>query len=164
MSYRVGQIIDEYGTIFTTQMWSVEKILRTVTASADFDGWGTEEFDGTPSMWAHVIASKGGDEQTPALAQKILDEGFTKPICIYRTSTGAYGIGNGHHRLVCAILLGLDEIPVLYTDTSEYYPNASDGPDIVGTDEEFSDMIYELWSETYKTLSLAEFHAESEDW
>ncbi len=158
MKYQIGEVIEEFGSSFEVQMWSVEKILKSVTESADY-----EEFDGTPSMWAYLIASKSGDTYVPILMQKILDEGFTDPICLYRGIFGGLAIGNGHHRLVCAILLGLDEIPVLYTTTDEYYPDASEGEDIWGSDEEVSDWLYAEFTKTYKNLRKQEARAEAED-
>lgn len=159
MDFKIGQEIDEYGTLYKVQMWSVASILNCVTESADFP-----EFDGSASSWAYLIASKSGDLYTPVLAQKIIDEGFTTPICIYRNSYGGYGLGNGHHRFVCALLLGLDEIPVLYTDTDEYYPDASDGADIWENDEEVSDWLYKSFSKIYKKLYKEETQNEAEEY
>jgi hypothetical protein len=159
MNFEVGQVIEEYGYKFEVQMWPIEKILKTITQSADFP-----EFDGTPSMWAYLIASKCGDAYTPVLAQKILDEGFTDPICIYRGHLGGLAIGNGHHRLVCAIILGIDEVPVLFTETDESYPDASDGPNIFQYDEEVSDWLYSQYTKTYKKLFKQESKAEEEEW
>jgi hypothetical protein len=158
MDFNAGDVIDEFGTIYTTQMWSITDILNTVTESADFP-----EFDGSPSMWAYLIASKSGDLHTPVLAEKILTEGFTTPICIYRGRYGAYALGNGHHRLVCAIILGMDEIPVLYTETEEYYPDASDGEDIYEEDEEISDWLFNSFTKIYKKLHKQELAALAEE-
>lgn len=158
MNFTPGQVITEYGTDFEIQMWKITDILQTVTESTDY-----VEFDGSSSMWAFLISSKAGDLYTPVLAQKIIDEGFTDPICIYRNSRGGYGLGNGHHRLTCAILLGLDEIPVLYTDTDEYYPDASEGEDIMGRDEEVSDWLYSSYAKIYRTLLKEELAALQEE-
>jgi len=164
MDYSVGDTFEEYGVKFEVSMWSVTDILRKVTLSSDFDGgWNNIEFDGTPSTWAYIIASKAGDFHTPILAQKIIDEGFTDPICIWRGPRGEYGIGNGHHRLVCAILLGLDEIPVVYSDTEEPYPDATEGKDINDYDEDFADRLYEIYSKMYKKLKKQEDAALAEE-
>lgn len=158
MNYNVGDVIEEFGTVYTVQMWSISDILNTVTESSDFP-----EFDGTSSMWAYLMASKCGDSYTPILAEKILAEGFTTPICIYRNRLGGYGLGNGHHRFVCAFLLGLDEIPVFYTDTEEFYPDASDGEDIEDSDEELSDKLYAAFTKIYKKLRAQELNAMEEE-
>jgi hypothetical protein len=46
------------------------------------------------------------------LLQAIPEVGFLDPIGIYDRYDGM-SVGNGHHRLTAAILLGLDEIPVV---------------------------------------------------
>lgn len=164
MTYEIGDVILEYGVRFEVQMWSITDILRKVTLSSDYDGgWNNIEFDGSPSHWAFMIASKAGDYHTPVLAQKILDEGFTEPICIWQDSRGAYGIGNGHHRLVCAIMLGLDEIPVLFSGTEENYPDASEGEELSEYDSESADMLYYAYSKIYKTLLRQEQDAACEE-
>jgi hypothetical protein len=158
MKFEVGQTIEEFGLEFEVQMWPIEYILKNVTQSADY-----AEFDGSPSMWAYLIASKSGDVHTPVLAQKILDEGFTTPICIYRGAYGGLAIGNGHHRLVCAIILGLDEIPVLFTNSDESYPVASDGPDILESDKAVANWLYKSFTKIYKQLAEDEARAEAEE-
>lgn len=158
MDFEVGQEIEEFGVVYKIQMWNVSDILQNVTESADFP-----EFDGSSSSWAYLIASKAGDYHSPILAQKILDEGFTTPICIYRNGYGGYGVGNGHHRLVCAILLGMDEIPVLYTDTNEYYPDASDGVNISDEDREVADYLYTVYAKIFKKLYKEETESETEE-
>jgi hypothetical protein len=164
MNYAAGDIIVEHGVEYRVEMWSVTDLLQKITLSSDFDGgWMTIEFDGTPSTWAYIIASKAGDHHTPILAQKILDEGFTDPICVWRSELGAYGLGNGHHRLVCAILLGLDEIPVIISDTENYYPDASDGEDVWQTDPEFADRLYKIYNKAYQKLRKQEDKALAEE-
>lgn len=171
MSYKTGQVIIERdGTEVQVQTWSIQEILQKVTESADFTAYDAAEynmveFTGSATTWAYIIASKAGDDQTPILAQKILDEGFLHPICIYRTERGGYGIGNGHHRLICAILLGLDEIPVFYCEDGNYYPECSSGSgEIWESDDETANMLYEIWTATYQELDKEEQIAENEEW
>lgn len=170
MKYAVGDVITEDGYFYsddrvtwTVQMWNIADILHIVTESADFG-----EFEGSSSMWAYIFASKGGDAWTPALIERILEEGFTDPICIYRTETGGWGLGNGHHRLVAAVLLGLDEIPVLVSDTLEaYFPNASEGINLETEydlqDPDTADMIYAAFAKIYKKLRKQEEQALDEE-
>lgn len=159
MKYNVGDVINEYGVYFSVEVWTVTEVLKKVTLSIDYG-----EFDGSPSMWAYMLASKGGDVQTPALLEKILEEGFTDPICIWRDSYGAYGVGNGHHRLTCAILLGMDEIPVLISqEPEEYYPDASEGNKVFGRDDEISNWIYNNYGKTYKKLLKEERQVELDE-
>lgn len=105
----------------TIKMVAVAEILRRVTDTADCYAVGRG-----PGEWLHMIASKMADSQTPAIIRAIEDNGFTDPICIEDdydyNNNRIWRLGNGHHRLAIAILLGLDEIPV---DFSSWYSRAS---------------------------------------
>lgn len=164
MTYEIGsKVHDEWSnTVFTIQNWTIEDILNHVTASSDFD---EDEFNGSASSWAFIIASKGGDEWVPDMLELIKENGVIDPITIYRTGLGAYGIGNGHHRLVCAILLGMDSIPVAYTDTDETYPLATDGKKLSGefADWDSANMIYTSYAKIYKKLRKEEEAALAEE-
>lgn len=93
-------------------MVPVREILRHVEASLDFDPWEWER-DG---FWATVIRRKVIDLQMPALLDAIQAEGFTAPIGIVRPPRGPWLQHNGHHRIVAAILLCMDEVPVVFID------------------------------------------------
>lgn len=96
-------------------MVKVSDILANVTTSVDMVDLST------PDEWFRMMALKSGDASFGRLLQAIPDKGFLDPICITK---GDYGwtVGNGHHRLTAAILLGLDEIPVHF---SEWYARES---------------------------------------
>lgn len=96
---------------------AVSEILRRVVDS--YDNYPLHTVEG----WQEMIATKGGDRQIPSIIRAIQEHGFLDPICIEEFPTsGEWCLGNGHHRLVVAILLGLDSIPV---DFSSWYSNAS---------------------------------------
>lgn len=96
---------------------AVSEILKKVVAS--YDQYPLHTVEG----WQQMIATKGGDAQIPSIIRAIEEYGFLDPICIeVFDNTGSWCLGNGHHRLVVAILLGLDTIPV---DFSEWYSKAS---------------------------------------
>jgi ParB-like nuclease family protein len=123
------------------EMVSVAELLKKITSTADgfFPG-----DDG--SEWFRMMEYKGGEVQTPAIIRAIERYGFTDPICITAQSDNNWELGNGHHRLVIAILLGLDEIPV---DFSEWYSRASTSnqqriyDDELKTDDEMACWIAE---------------------
>jgi hypothetical protein len=168
MAYEIGDVVEEYDDLldedvtYEVQSWDIENILYHVSESADFP-----EFDGSSSMWAYLIASKGGDHHTPILIERILEEGFTDPICLYRTEYGGWGLGNGHHRLAAAILLGLDSIPVLVGNVAEaYFPDASTGFNFVEKglgDEASANMIYKAYGKIFKKLAKQEMRALDEE-
>lgn len=100
----------------------VRDLLRNLTDSMD-------EYDLlTPRGWLEMIREKSDDEQFWPLVASMLAHGQRDPICVTEWYDG-YGEprweqGNGHHRLVAAILLGWDELLV---DFSEEYSRRSDG-------------------------------------
>lgn len=92
-------------------MTPIIDILNNVTHSVDFGSVfnyaGETEDDQRTNFWLDVMRSKSGDSGMGHLVDSILDHGFTD------SAIGWYGhnITEGHHRLVAAILLGMDEIP-----------------------------------------------------
>lgn len=99
------------------EMTKVTDILANVRNSSDFD-----EFDGSPDSWRMLLKSKLSDFWVPALIREIHDKGFNVPIYLDKTIKGGWDVGNGHHRLAVAILLGMDEVPTTYDwDESQTY-------------------------------------------
>jgi len=92
------------------EMWPISRILAEVKESCDVG-----DLD-EPEEWFAMMANKARDNSFGQLLQAIQKDGFLDPIHIryetdYLGKSHAY-LGNGHHRLTAAILLGLDEIPV----------------------------------------------------
>lgn len=104
----------------TTQTVSVAHILKTVGGSCDFGSLnnfqGATEDDQRTVFWQHVIMAKASDSGFGHLVDSILEEGFHGSAIGWEEYEGDDGttgyISEGHHRLVAAILLGMDEIPV----------------------------------------------------
>jgi hypothetical protein len=92
----------------TTYMMKVTDLMKYVTYSIDVDDL-VDVYD-----WQGLILNKAEDESLWALVDLIQENVFTTPICVARDADG-WMLGNGHHRLVAAILLGLDEIPVIFS-------------------------------------------------
>lgn len=87
-------------------MVPVSFILRNAIDSCDFG----PPFDGdVVSWWQAIISDKAGDSGFGHLVDSILKNGWRKDSAI--GFDGEY-INEGHHRLVAAILLCLDEVPV----------------------------------------------------
>lgn len=91
----------------------VRELLRNLTDSLDL-------YDlGSPEGWLDMMAEKVADEEFPALLHALMAEGQQAPIAV-SDWYGADGeplweMGNGHHRLTAAILLGWDEVMVVFT-------------------------------------------------
>lgn len=98
-------ITDYYGD--EVSFVSVSTILKDCTDSVDF-GSVPEDPDANARWWQRVIQSKASDLGFSTLVNAILEFGFDP-----RSPVGWTGreITEGHHRIVAAILLGLDEIP-----------------------------------------------------
>lgn len=97
------------------KMVSVTEIMRNLRDSAD--NYHFTDVRG----WFWMMECKLADYQTPSIIRAIEEFGFLDPICITKEFDG-WRLGNGHHRLAIAIMLGLDEIPV---DFSDWYSRSS---------------------------------------
>lgn len=93
----------------------VSEIIQNVKSSADFGE--LEDVDD----WYNMLKDKLSDNQVPELIRRIQRDGFTVPIYVNKSGNpyddyfeDGWYLGNGHHRLCVAILLGLNE--VLTTD------------------------------------------------
>lgn len=108
------------------KMMRVEEILKTVAGSVDFgeveDYPGDNDDDKRTNFWKHVIQAKASDTGFGHLVLSILANGFTT--CIGWDSD-IKEITEGHHRLVAAILLGIDEIPTTWEGTEHFYTEAA---------------------------------------
>lgn len=99
----------------TVKMTPVVEILQNVTGSCDFgevEGYGDKMDDARTEFWLEVIREKSADTGFGHLVESILEHGFTGSKVGWSSENR---ITEGHHRIVAAILLGLDEIP-----TEEY--------------------------------------------
>jgi hypothetical protein len=88
----------------TSKAMSVSDLLKQTTCSGDFGS-----FDGSPESWMEVINYKANDSGFFRLIDSIMENGWEEGS--YIGWTDGY-LWEGHHRVVAAILLGLDEIMV----------------------------------------------------
>lgn len=112
----------------TVTMMSVSEIMKRVDYSGDI---------GRFSNWEAVLAAKVSHDHFDWLADKIMQEGFTTPIVLSPAGDG-YELGNGHHRFCAAILLGLDEVPVIISEAM-WVTDSHDG------DHELPPGSFEYW-------------------
>lgn len=99
------------------RMMSVADILRRATGSLDM---GIRTVGGGLD-WFAILAGKVSHAHFDNLCDTIMRDGFLLPIVLVRSGETVFGkdtytVGNGHHRLCAAILLGLTAIPVLIND------------------------------------------------
>lgn len=99
----------------TTEYVSLEWALKNLTGSVD----GFDDDEGVD--WSGMLANKGRDGQFASLVLSMLAIGFTVPVCFWNNGYDAgWSMGNGHHRMAAAILLGLDEVFVYWSENGDY--------------------------------------------
>lgn len=108
----VMEPIMEHGTV---EMVSVEWIMKNVDGSVD-------GYDTTQGVnYQRMVSYKGSDSSFGPLVGAIFDQGFRVPIVLCLNYRGKnITLGNGHHRMVAAILMCIDQIPVYWSDCEVY--------------------------------------------
>lgn len=99
-------------------MVPVTTILNDTTGSVDF-GF-VSDFGSSEAFWREIIINKSSDTGFGHLVESIMEDGWSEDSAI--GWDGDY-ITEGHHRLVAAILLGMDEVPVSLYGTSQWRGN-----------------------------------------
>lgn len=96
------------------KMVSVTTIIQNVKYSCDFGSIekysGETEDEKRTNFWLHAIANKANDTGFGHLVESILENGWDRDSFVGWDDDNC--INEGHHRIVAAILLCLDEIPV----------------------------------------------------
>lgn len=99
----------------TVEMVNMTWLMKNADGSVD----GFTDANGGVN-YQRMVERKGTDYQMPAVINALYTKGFRVPIVMYRTASGELYHGNGHHRFVAALLLGLDEIPVFWPADNDY--------------------------------------------
>lgn len=116
----------------TVELVDVEWILKNLQATVDYydDGEGNV-------LWQDMIEAKGSDYAFESLLNAITTQGFRVPIVLsvkgFEEASSRYdgklSLGNGHHRMVAALLLFLHSIPVFWSDGSDFMCLNYSGPE-----------------------------------
>lgn len=120
---------------------SIVEIMEKVYETAD-----EYYLEAGPREWLRMIKEKTYDQQTPAIIRAIERVGFIDPICIEDHGSLGWYLGNGHHRLAIAILLGLDEILVDFS--SDYSLESTRHDDLIEADYRNGDAELARWIST----------------
>lgn len=117
-------IMDEINVV------SLDDYLQLLNASADVSP------DDPADLLRDIFIEKVGDSAMGALIDSLMENGFIAPIELQIIDDGLGGMlfsqGNGHHRLVAAILLGMDRIaiyPRIATDAWDICFNRTESED-----------------------------------
>lgn len=130
----------------TVESVSVEWIIQNIYNTVEFN---LESADG----WLAMFLNKAYDDSFGPLVERILEDGFVVPVCLYNSgdggcdhcsccdpcpdddscppfhANGEWQLGNGHHRMTAAVLLCLDTILVYWAPTSDYMQSDVTDPD-----------------------------------
>jgi hypothetical protein len=96
----------------------IPEILRNLVDSVD--GFGTGD-DGAPIDWDYWERLKADEAFAQNLDVSILEHGILHPIGILLRTDGYWTQHNGHHRLLMAIWLCLDSVPVVFIPEDDIY-------------------------------------------
>lgn len=99
------------------EMVSVEWLMQNLMVSVD--GFTIEDdcYNNIGINYEWMLREKTKDRSFPYLLATVEENGFRVPICV---QPELMQLGNGHHRLSLAILTVIDEIPVYWSDSSDY--------------------------------------------
>lgn len=154
------------------RLLTIPEVLRMANGSVDFPGMrgGID--------WGQLFAGKVAHSHFDALVDEIMENGFGMPIVLCDRQDGrGYVIGNGHHRLCAAILLGLWRIPVMVSegrDRTDFMCNRDSADDygrpISGSSHDYWDLMeshvpygHVAADENVRADALGYLHADTDD-
>ncbi len=102
------------GAVTEVRPVPIRELMRNLTDSYD-------DYDlSTPEGWLDMLAEKASDREFPALLRARRADGQVDPSAVSdwygRDGEPLWELGNGHHRLVAAILLGWDAVLVAFSE------------------------------------------------
>ena len=99
---------------------------------------------GTHDEWLiDCFCDKATDDQFPALLASILENGLTLPLNVIRNDDDEVIMGNGHHRLVAALLCGIEDISIVVSENDCDWNSTSYECDSV----EYGGELINKWSD-----------------
>lgn len=89
---------------------NIAELIKALDGSCDI---------GTHDEWLiDCFYDKATDDQFPALLASILENGLTLPLNVIRNNDDEVIMGNGHHRLVAALLCGIEDISIVVSENN----------------------------------------------
>ena len=89
---------------------NIAELIKALDGSCDI---------GTHDEWLiDCFGDKATDDQFPALLASILENGLTLPLNVILNDYGEVIMGNGHHRLVAALLCGIEDISIVVSENN----------------------------------------------
>lgn len=112
---------------------------------------------GNNNWVAGMFASKVMDYQMGGLVESLLDRGLCTPLNLVCDYDGKLIMGNGHHRIVAALLCGIEEICVYVTDWIDHEKSSeeSDWAFCARVSSDFKFYSEDLCDVYYSALELS---------
>lgn len=114
---------------------NIAELIKALDGSCDIgthDGWLIDCF-----------VDKATDDQFPALLASILENGLTLPLNVIRNNDDEVIMGNGHHRLVAALLCGIEDISIVVSENDCDWRSTSYEDDSI----EYGGELIKEWSD-----------------
>ena len=104
------EVVDALGTAYRTReavSVPLAPLVKALAGSCDL-------VDHDKDSWlANAFLDKLQDYEMGYLTESILENGLTMPLNILAERDGSFIMGNGHHRLIAALLCGIEVIDVV---------------------------------------------------
>ena len=112
---------------------NIAELIKALDGSCDFND---------DVFWiVDCFISKATDDQFPALLASILENGLTLPLNVIRNDYDEVLMGNGHHRLVAALLCGIEDISIVVSENNCDWHSTSYEDDSI---EYGGELIYKM--------------------
>lgn len=115
----------------------ISDLVKTLTGSCDYGDGG--------SWLMGIFNMKLADSEMGWLIDSVLENGLVTPLNVVRNRNGDFEMGNGHHRLIAALLCGIEEIDVVVTSGIDWNCSSDD-------DMEYEYDVYEAYEVWYSIL------------
>ena len=113
----IEQLLDSFQN-YTPVRVPVSDLIKILSGSCDY-GHGESWLMGVFNM-------KLGDNEMGCLIDSWLENGLVTPLNVIRNWDGKFEMGNGHHRLVAALLCGIEHIDVVVTHGIDWTCSSAD--------------------------------------
>lgn len=130
----IEQLLDSFLN-YTPVRVPVSDLIKTLSGSCDY---------GDGESWLMGIFNmKLSDYEMGWLIDSVLENGMITPLNVVRNWDGDFEMGNGHHRLIAALLCGVEEIEVVVTRGIDWNCSSADDMEY----EYDVDEAYHVWYE-----------------
>ena len=129
----IEQLLDSFHNYEPVRV-PISDLVKTLSGSCDY-GYGESWLIGIFNM-------KLGDNEMGWLIDSVLENGMVTPLNVIRKRNGDFEMGNGHHRLVAALLCGIEHIDVVVTSGIDWTCSSDDDMEYEYDVDEASNVWY----------------------